>query len=197
MAIVVACLRIVVATMLICVAGYTIAVLGMARLFPDTAGGDLVVAADGTIVGSRQIAQAFTQPRYFWPRPSAAGNAGYDATASAGSNKSPTSAELTKRARALVAQYGATTERPLPAELVAASGSGLDPHISVQAANYQAARVAAARGVPTTQVGALIQQHALAPGGILAPDRLVNVLELNMALDDRWPHRKAGVMRHD
>jgi potassium-transporting ATPase KdpC subunit len=176
-------IRLVVATMLICVVGYTLTILGAAQLFPDTARGSLITAADGRIIGSRLIAQNFTEPRYFWPRPSAAGKDGYDATAAAGSNKSPTSADLTERARALIARYGATAERPLPAELATASGGGLDPHITAQAARYQAERVATARGLSPSQVEALIGRQAFAPGGFLTPDRLVNVLELNLALD--------------
>jgi len=183
MASLVASLRLVVATMLICVAGYVAAILGVAQLFPDTARGSLITAADGKVIGSRLIAQNFTEPRYFWPRPSAAGKDGYDATAASGSNKSPTSDDLTKRAEPLIARYGATAESPLPAELAAASGSGLDPHISVAAASYQAARVAKARGIPASRVEALIARQAFAPGGFLTPDRLVDVLDLNLALD--------------
>lgn len=174
-------IRIVVATMVICVALYTGVLLGLGRLLaPDGAQGSLITKADGTIVGSHLIAQKFTQPRYFWPRPSAVD---YNAAAAGGSNKSPTSADLTTRAQEIVTLYGATAERPLPAELAAASGAGLDPHITEAGALYQAARVAAARGVPEAQVEELIHQHAFAPGGILTPGRLVNVLELNLALD--------------
>jgi potassium-transporting ATPase KdpC subunit len=183
MPLLVASLRLVVATMLICVVGYTLAVLGVAQLVPTTARGSLITAADGKIIGSRLIAQNFTEPRYFWPRPSAAGASGYDATHAAGSNKSPTSADLTARARALVARYGASAERPLPAELATASGGGLDPHISVEAAMYQAERVAKARALPRSRIEALIARQAFAPGGLLTPERLVNVLELNLALD--------------
>jgi potassium-transporting ATPase KdpC subunit len=180
-------IRLVMATMLICVVGYTLAVLGVAQLFPETARGSLITAADGRIIGSRLIAQNFTEPRYFWPRPSAAGKEGYDATAAAGSNKSPTSADLTERARELIARYGATPEKPLPAELAAASGGGLDPHISVEAASYQADRVARTRDLPMSQVETLISQHAFVTGGLLTPDHLVNVLELNLALDELAP----------
>jgi K+-transporting ATPase ATPase C chain len=180
---VLASIRLVVATMLVCVVGYSAVIVGVAQLFPATARGSLITAADGTIIGSRLIAQSFTQPRYFWPRPSAAGEKGYDATAAGGSNKSPTSADLTERAREVIARYGATAEKPLPAELAAASGGGLDPHISVQAASYQAERVAKARDLPLSQVEALIDQRAFAPGRFLTPVRLVNVLELNLALD--------------
>ncbi len=176
-------LRLVAATLLICVVGYTAAILGVARFFPNTAQGSLITAADGKVIGSRLIAQDFTRPGYFWPRPSAAGKGGYDATAAAGSNKSPTSADLSERARDLIARHGATAAKPLPAELAAASGGGLDPHISLRAALYQAERVAKARGLPAPQVEAIVERHAFAPGGVLAPDRLVDVLELNLALD--------------
>jgi K+-transporting ATPase ATPase C chain len=170
--------------MLICVVGYSAVIWAVGAIFtPDTAQGSLITDADGKVVGSRLIAQKFEQPRYFWPRPSAAGKEGFDATAAAGSNKSPTSSDLTERARGLVARYGASAEKPLPPELAAASGGGLDPHISVHAARYQAERVAQARGLPLSQVETLIEQHAFSPGGFLTPDRLVNVLEMNLALD--------------
>jgi K+-transporting ATPase ATPase C chain len=174
-------LRIVLATIVICVVGYTAVILGMAQLLtPSTANGHLVGTAEGTVVGSRQIAQSFTEPGYFWPRPSAVN---YNGAGAGGSNKSPTSSDLTARAEELIDRYGATPERPLPPELVAASGGGLDPHISEHAALYQVARVAAARGIPATTLEELVAAQAFAPGGILTPDRIVNVLELNLALD--------------
>jgi K+-transporting ATPase ATPase C chain len=177
----IASVRLVVATMLICVAAYATVIWGIGRIVtPSTAQGSLVTAADGKIIGSRLIAQKFTKPEYFWPRPSAVD---YNASAAAGSNKSPTSPDLTKRAEEIIPQYGATAENPLPPELAAASGGGLDPHISEHAALYQAKRVAEARGLPLSQVETLIRDQAFAPGGFLAPDRLVNVLELNLALD--------------
>jgi K+-transporting ATPase ATPase C chain len=179
-----ASIRIVLVSLLVCVAGYATLIWGIGRtLSPDTANGSLIARADGTVVGSRLIAQNFTQPRYFWPRPSAAGKDGYDATSAAGSNKSPTSTDVADRAKAIVARYGATAERPLPPELAAASGGGLDPHISVHAALYQAPRVARARGMPQAEVERLINERAFSPGAFLTPDRLVNVLELNLALD--------------
>jgi K+-transporting ATPase ATPase C chain len=184
MSLFIASIRLVAASMLVCVVGYAAAILGVAQLLPDTARGSVITAVDGKVVGSRLIAQNFTLPRYFWPRPSAAGENGYDATSAAGSNKSPTSADLTERARELIARYGATAQKPLPAELATASGGGLDPHISVRAALYQAERVADARSLPLARVEALIGQHAFTPGGFLTPDRLVNVLELNLALDN-------------
>jgi K+-transporting ATPase ATPase C chain len=179
----IASIRLVVATMLICVVGYTLAILGVAQLVPDTAQGSLITSADGKVVGSRLIAQKFEQPKYFWPRPSAAGKDGYDATSAAGSNKSPTSEDLRKRAEALVKRYEATPENTLPAELAAASGGGLDPHISERAALYQAKRVAEARGLTVSQVEAIIRERLFSPGLVFTPDRLVNVLELNLALD--------------
>lgn len=181
---VIASIRLVVATMLTCVIGYSSVVWAIAQIVtPYTAQGSLMTGVDGKVVGSRLIAQKFEAPRYFWPRPSSAGKSGYDATSAAGSNKSPTSSDLTDRAREIVAKYGATTENPLPAELAAASGGGLDPHISERAAIYQARRVADARGLPLYQIENMIRERVFAPGGFLAPDRLVNVLELNFALD--------------
>lgn len=175
-------LRLVVATMLICVAGYTALILALAQLVtPDTAEGSLIKSKDGKIIGSRLIAQKFTQPRYFWPQPSAPD---YDASGAAGSNKSPTSSDIADRARTnTIPQFGATAERPLPADLAAASGGGLDPHITEHAALYQAGRVAKARNLPQSQIEAVIKRFPFAPGGFLTPDRLVNVLELNLAID--------------
>ena len=183
----IASLRLAVATITVCVVGYTGVILGVARLLtPDTANGSLLTALDGTVVGSRLIAQQFTDPRYFWPRPSAVD---YNGAGAGGSNKSPTSTDLTARAEALIAQNGATPENPLPPELAAASGSGLDPHISEHAAQYQAERVAAARGLPPSQIEALVRERAFAPGGPLTRERVVNVLELNLALDSTFASR--------
>jgi K+-transporting ATPase ATPase C chain len=177
----IASIRLVVASMLICVAGYATVIWGIGQVInPEAAAGLLITSTDGTVVGSQLIAQKFTQPKYFWPRPSAVD---YNGAGAGGSNKSPTSPDLTDRAREIVAQYGATAENPLPPELAAASGGGLDPHVSEHAALYQAPRIAAARGLPQPQVEILVKEHAFAPGGFLTPDRLVNVLELNLALD--------------
>ncbi|MCB1105387.1 MAG: potassium-transporting ATPase subunit C [Opitutaceae bacterium] len=175
-----ASLRITLATAAICVAGYTAALLVFAKaVAPDTAEGSLIVV-DGQAVGSRLVAQGFTRPDYFWPRPSAVD---YNGAGAGGSNKSPTSPDLTERAAGLVALHGATPERPLPAELAAASGGGLDPHLTEHAALYQADRVARARSLPLSQVENLVKAQAFSPGGTFTPDRLVNVLELNLALD--------------
>jgi len=176
-----ASIRIAVATMLICVVGYAIAVWAVAQaISPDTANGSLITSENGTVIGSRQIAQAFTEPRYFWPRPSAVD---YNAAAAGGSNKSPTSTDVADRGREMVERYGATPQNPLPADLATASGAGLDPHISEAGALYQVARVAEARGLERSRVEALVHSAAFSPGGILTQDRIVNVLELNLALD--------------
>jgi potassium-transporting ATPase KdpC subunit len=175
-------LRITVATMAICVGGYSAAVWAIGQaVTPDTAEASIITRADGTVIGSRQVAQAFTQPQYFWPRPSAVD---YNGAGAGGSNKSPTSTDLTERATETVAAYGATPENPLPAELAAASGAGLDPHITERAARYQVARIAQARNIPADQVEQLIDRNSFSPGGVFTPDRLVNVLEMNLALDN-------------
>jgi K+-transporting ATPase ATPase C chain len=163
-------LRLCAITLLVCCCGYPALILAFAQVTtPHTADGSLVAGPDGRVVGSSLIAQAFTGPRWFWPRPSAAG---YNAAGAGGSNKSPTSSDLTERARQTVAAHGATAGRPLPADLAAASGGGLDPHITEAAALYQVARVEA-----------LVRQQAFAPGGFLTRDRIVNVLALNLALE--------------
>lgn len=178
----IASIRLVIVTLLICVAGYTALILGLAQIVtPHTAEGSLIKDQAGKIIGSRLIAQSFTNASYFWPRPSAVN---YNAAGAGGSNKSPTSTNLTDRAQQLIEQYGASVAKPLPANLAAASGGGLDPHITEHAALYQVERVAKARGLPPAQVEALIKNQAFAPGGALTPDRLVNVLELNLSLDN-------------
>jgi K+-transporting ATPase ATPase C chain len=178
----IASLRLAAATLLVCVVGYGAVILGLAQLLtPDAAQGSLIRRPDGTVVGSRLLAQKFTAPGYFWPRPSAVD---YNAAGAGGSNKSPTSTALTDRAQELVDLYGASVEKPLPAELAAASGGGLDPHITAHAALFQVERVAAARSLERSRVETLIRQQSFAPGGLLTRDRLINVLELNLALDE-------------
>ncbi|MFV0513903.1 MAG: potassium-transporting ATPase subunit C [Jhaorihella sp.] len=175
-------LRVAAATMAFCVVGYTALILGFAQgVTPATANGSLVTNADGEIIGSRLIAQAFTLPEYFWPRPSAVG---YDAAGAGGSNLSSANPELAERAQALIAAFGGATEkRPIPADLVTASGAGLDPHISLEGALFQTERVATARGAGVADVTMLVRDMAYAPGAFFTKDRIVNVLELNLALD--------------
>jgi potassium-transporting ATPase KdpC subunit len=171
----------------VCCGLYPLVVFGLGRaLFPREANGSLIVDAGGNIQGSRLIGQPFTADKYFHSRPSAAGN-GYDSTSSGGSNLGPTSQKLRDSIAQNVAEYraqnGLGTNAPVPADAVTASGSGLDPHISLQNAESQAARVAKARGLSVAKVRELIAQNTdPADLGILG-DRGVNVLRLNLALD--------------
>lgn len=159
-------------------------------LFPAQASGSLV-RHEGRVIGSSLIGQSFTAPGYFWGRPSATANRPYDAGASGGSNQGPSNPALTEavqaRIQALRAADPANTA-PVPVDLITASGSGLDPDISIAAARYQAARVAGARGMPLEHVQALIDRHAEERQfGFLGEPR-VNVLALNLELD-RAPSR--------
>lgn len=154
-------------------------------LFPTQANGSLL-ARDGRAVGSALIGQGFTRPEYFHPRPSAAGPAGYDASASSGSNLGPTSRKLADRLEASIAQYRQENggfEGPIPADAVTASASGLDPHISPENARIQVARVARARGLSPDEVWVVVQRRTERPWlGFIGEPR-VNVLLLNVDLD--------------
>jgi K+-transporting ATPase ATPase C chain len=158
-------------------------------LFPRQANGSLV-SVRGRVVGSELIGQTFTQPYYFHPRPSAAG-AGYDATASAGTNKGPTDAKLadTLVAGAIASAIGddGAVKGQIPADMVTASGSGLDPHISPATAFLQVARVARARGLDAGAVRALVERSVEGRQFGFFGEPRVNVLMLNIALDSAFP----------
>jgi K+-transporting ATPase ATPase C chain len=171
----------------VCCGLYPLIVFGIAQaVFRDKANGSLIVDAKGVVRGSRLLGQGFTADRYFHPRPSAAGN-GYDAANSGGSNLGPTSQKLYDAVKERLSAYrkenGLTETDHVPADAVTASGSGLDPHISVPNAERQLARVAKAHGLDPQKVRELIEQHtAKADFGLLG-DSGVNVLLLNLALD--------------
>jgi K+-transporting ATPase ATPase C chain len=165
---------------------YPMVVTGAAKaVFPSQAAGSLIVQG-GTTVGSKLIGQNFSDPKHFWGRPSATAPQPYNASASGGSNQGPLNPALTDAVKARVEALRAAdpgNTAPVPVDLVTASASGLDPDISPAAANYQAARVARARGVPVEQVSVLIAKNTQAPlWGLLGESR-VNVLALNLALD--------------
>jgi K+-transporting ATPase ATPase C chain len=174
-------LRACVVTFVLCAAIYPAVVWGFAQLlFPAQAEGSLIYRKDRTIIGSELIAQRFESDRYFHPRPSAAD---YKAEAASGSNLGPNHPDLRKAIQERVEKLKATREHPAPVDLVTASGSGLDPDISVEAAADQAHRVAAARGLPVERVRGLIEGHTNHSGAILGVPARVNVLLLNLALD--------------
>ena len=172
--------------------GYPLAVTGISQiLFPHQANGSLI-SRNGHVIGSELIGQNFTKPEYFQPRPSAAGNDGYDPTASGGSNYGPTNQKLIDRVKASVEKFHKDNpdyHGPIPADLLTASGSGLDPDISPASAQAQVARVAKARGISADELNGLLSQYTKAPDlGLLGEPR-VNVLKLNLALDEQYPKK--------
>jgi potassium-transporting ATPase KdpC subunit len=172
---------------IVCCGLYPLIVFGISQtFFRDKANGSLILDSDGTARGSKLLGQAFADPKYFHPRPSAAGN-GYDATSSGGSNLGPTSRKLNdaikERLAAYRAENGLSESVPVPADAITASGSGLDPHISLQNAELQIPRVVNARGVPEERVRELIRQSTNGRDFGVFGEPGVNVLQLNRALD--------------
>ncbi|MET0499282.1 MAG: potassium-transporting ATPase subunit KdpC [Steroidobacteraceae bacterium] len=165
---------------------YPLLVTGISQeAFHHQAEGSLIVA-DGKPIGSSLIGQNFTEPKYFWGRPSASGTMPYNPLASSGSNQGPLSPALNEAVKTRIetlraADPGNTAK--VPVDLVTASASGLDPHISVAAAQYQLARVAKVRGIEAAKLQALVAKHTQLPWLGLFGEPRVNVLELNLALD--------------
>jgi len=194
---IVAILMTVVTTLLLGVA-YPLVVTGLAQvLFPDRSNGQLI-QRDGTLIGSRIIGQSFSSPGYFRGRPSAAGT-GYDAANSGGTNLGPTNRKLVDAVKAGV--EAARKENPngcgvrgagcdVPIDLVTSSASGLDPHISPAAAAFQVPRVARERGASETDLQRLVDAHTIGRQFGILGEPVVNVLELNLALDARMPVKK-------
>lgn len=171
--------RVTACTMCLCSMAYPVVLWIVGRIFtPHTAEGWLLRDERGKIVGSEVLAQSFIQPGYFWPRPSATD---YSAASSGGSNLSPANPALSERTSRLLAQW--ESEKPVPMDLVTTSGSGLDPHISLEAALYQVPRVALARGVQEDLIVSRVKREASKPNRILDCGVLINVLRLNRILD--------------
>ena len=194
---IVALLMTVVTTLLLGVV-YPLVITGLAQvIFPDQANGQLI-ERDGRVIGSRIIGQGFSSPGYFRPRPSAAGS-GYDAANSAGTNLGPTNRKLIDAVKAAVdaakrENPGATACpepcRGVPIDLVTSSASGLDPHISPAAADFQVPRVARERGVAETEVRRLVERSSQGRQFGFLGEPVVNVLELNLALDAQHPMKR-------
>ncbi|HEY7001667.1 MAG TPA: K(+)-transporting ATPase subunit C [Candidatus Udaeobacter sp.] len=172
---------------IVCCGLYPLIVFGISQaFFHDKANGSLIVDPNGAVRGSRLLGQGFADPKYFHPRPSAAGN-GYDATSSGGSNLGPTSQKLNDAIKERIAAYraenGLSNSQSVPADAVTASGSGLDPHISLQNAELQLSRVAKARGISEDKLKDLVRQNTDDRDLGVFGEPGVNILRLNRALD--------------
>jgi potassium-transporting ATPase KdpC subunit len=177
---------------------YPLLITGIAQVvFPTQANGSLIEDASGNVIGSELIGQQFTDPAYFWGRLSATGPVPYNGAISSGSNYGPLNPTLIgedgtvqSRITALEeanAAAGVTVEGAIPVDLVTASGSGLDPHISPAAAQYQVARIAALRGIDEATLQALVDEFTEGRTLFILGEPRVNVLRLNLALDERFP----------
>lgn len=171
---------------------YPLAVTGVAQVaFPAQAGGSLLRDPQGHVIGSRLLAQGFARPEYLHPRPSAAGPGGYDASASSGSNLGPLNPTLIARVgKDAAALSSEAAGRPVPADAVTTSASGLDPHVSPANARMQVARIAAARGVAPAEVARVVEGQVRAPALGFLGQPTVNVLEANLALDAAFGGRQ-------
>jgi len=183
-------LRMTIVTLVLTGLLYPFVITGLAQvLFPWRANGSLITDEKGQVVGSELIAQGFSNPAYFQPRPSAAGEKGYDATASGGSNLGPTSKKLQDRInddlKRLKAENPEATE-PVPAELVTASASGLDPHLSPEGMLWQVPRVAKARGIAPDRVKTVVEANIKDRTLGILGEPTVNVLLVNLALDRQF-----------
>ncbi|MCE0484391.1 MAG: K(+)-transporting ATPase subunit C [Methylacidiphilales bacterium] len=177
--------------LVICCGIYPVFIFGAGQLFfPEKANGSLVYDSDGKPIASTLLAQAFTADRYFNPRPSAAGSNGYDPTSSGGSNLGSTSQSLHDAVKQRVADYRKANNlpdsQPVPADAVEASGSGLDPHISIKNALLQMPRVAKARGLNNDALKKLVDQYTDGRDFGLLGEPGVNIIKLNLALDGKY-----------
>jgi K+-transporting ATPase ATPase C chain len=177
-------LRLFVLSLVVCSAAYPAVILGFGAIAaPEARQGSLIRDKKDAVVGSRLLAQQFTRPEYFWPRPSACD---YSASAAGGSNLSPTNPTITKRAKQIISRLQPQEGELIPSDLVTASGSGMDPDITLSAALFQARRVASARRLPLESVEQLVRDCADSPTlALFGGEPLVNVLRLNLAVDEK------------